>query len=76
MDKKLTVEGRSTDRRLVLEIALPGFWVEGNESEEDIEQAMALDSEDVIVVFKGFEGDSPGSVLRSLEGRIKGYAVK
>jgi hypothetical protein len=70
-------EKRSTPvtKRLVLTIDFPGFYVEGDESDEDVEESMHLASEDVIVVFSGHEGDSPGSVLRSLEGRIRKFEV-
>ena len=63
-------------KTLTLTIAFPGFYVEGNESDEDIEQSMALASDDVVVVFNGTEGDSPGTVLRPLEGRIKNFTVR
>lgn len=69
----LPVEKGATLR---LTIDFPGFYVEGNESDEDIEESMHLASEDVIVVFSGFEGDAPGTVLRSLEGHIAKFEVR
>ena len=66
--------------RLVIEFS--GFYVEDIDPESDeftveeqAEDAMQLASEEVVVVFQGFEGDSPGTVLRSLEGRITKFGV-
>lgn len=61
---------------LRLTIEFPGFYVEGNESDEDIEILMQLQSDNVVVVFDGYEGDSPGTVLRSLDGQIKKFEVR
>lgn len=62
--------------KLVLTIDFPGFWVEGSETDEEIEESMHLASDDVIVVFSGYEGDSPGTVLRTLEGHIRKFEVR
>ena len=61
---------------LRLTIDFPGFYVEGDESDEDIEILMQLQSDNVVVVFDGYEGDSPGTVLRHLEGQIKKFEVR
>jgi hypothetical protein len=62
-------------RRLRLEIEFPGFYADDCETPEDAEEAMQLASDDVIVVFSGHEGDQPGTVLRSLGGRIRVWRV-
>jgi hypothetical protein len=71
---------------LRLTIEFPDFYIEdidqdGDEFEYDslemqVEESMHLESNDVIVVFQGYEGDSPGTVLRSLEGRIREFQVR
>lgn len=76
----------ATTKVLRLVIEFPGFYVEdidcdGDEFrfdsiEEQVEDSMHLASDDVIVVFQGHEGDSPGTVLRSLEGHVKEFGVR
>ena len=62
-----------SDRKLLLEIEFPGFYVEGDESDEDIEEAMTLQSDYVVVVFSAFEGEH--RVLQHLEGRIRRFTL-
>ena len=63
-------------RTLLLEIELPGFYISDEDSAEDVEVSMHLANEQVVVVFVGHEGDSPGVWLRTLEGNIRGYRIR
>lgn len=63
-------------RKLILEIELPGFYITDSDGPEDVEESMALINENVVVVFAGHEGDSPGVWLRTLEGTITEFRIR
>ena len=57
-------------RRLVVEIELPDYNVEGLETDEDAEVAMDLANSLVTITFAVHEGDNPGVVLKAMDGRV------
>lgn len=61
--------------RLRLTIDIPGFYVDENDTAEDIEAAMQLRTEQVAVVFSHTEGDSPETFVKPMEGYIVKYEV-
>ncbi len=58
-------------RRLLVEIELPDYNVEGLETDEDAEVAMDFANSLVTVTFAIHEGDNPGVVLKAMDGRIE-----
>jgi len=56
--------------RLVVEIELPDYNVEGLETNEDAEVAMDLANHLVTVTFAVHEGDNLGVVLKAMVGRV------
>ncbi len=68
-------EPLSAPRRLVLEIEIPGYYVEDIEDAEDAEAAMQLATDDVGITFAHYSGDDPQLMVRPMEGRIVGWRI-
>jgi hypothetical protein len=68
---------RDTERGGTLRVTLdlPGFFVGPDDTDEDIECAMALDGDECVVTFIGFEGDNPQRQLRTLTGTLRKVEV-
>lgn len=63
-------DARPSSGVLRVTIDLPGFYVGEHDTDEDVEVAMDLASQQAVVTFIGHEGDSPQQFLRTLDGSL------
>lgn len=68
--------------KLVLEIEIPGYYVDdlaelsAEDAAEEVESAMQLGTENVGVVFAYYSGDDPTLIVKAMDGRILSFRVE
>ena len=71
-------------KSITITVELPTFYCEDIPATvtedwtvgEQVEEAMCLHDDQVTVTFVCHDGDDPGHVLRSMEGRIVGFGLR